>query len=59
MKKKLAKRVWLPKIGAMTANNIPNYEDRDWLTFEEEMELAKEEREYMEDTGTLWEELND
>ena len=42
----------------MTTNTIPNYEDRDWLTFEEEMELAKEEREYMEDTGTLWEELN-
>jgi len=43
----------------MTTNTIPNYEDRNWLTLEEELELAREEREFMEDTGILWEELND
>jgi len=43
----------------MTTNHIPDYADRNWLTLEEELELAREEREYLEDSGTHWEELND
>lgn len=43
----------------MTTNTTPDYANRNWLTFAEEMELAKEEREYLEDSETLWEELND
>jgi hypothetical protein len=43
----------------MTTNTIPDYADRNWLTIEEELELAREEREYLEDSQTLWEELND
>jgi hypothetical protein len=56
LKKKLAKRAWLVKIGAMTTNTA---DDTTWLTFAEEMELAKEEREWLEDNDALWEELND
>lgn len=43
----------------MTTTTIPDYADRNWLTIKEELELAREEREYLEDTKTLWEELND
>ena len=43
----------------MTTNTTPDYADRNWLTFAEEMELAKEEREYLKDSETHWEELND
>jgi hypothetical protein len=46
-------------MSAMTTNTAPDYADRNWLTFAEEMELAREEREYLQDSGTLWEELND
>ena len=42
----------------MTTNTTPDYADRNWLTIEEELELAREQREYLEDSETLWEELN-
>lgn len=43
----------------MTTNDTPAYENRDWLTIEEELELAKEEREWLEENEVCWEELND